>query len=224
MYKLKNKKHIFYIFILILLLPQTLLWSQTNITQKFKDKNIIKKITILDTPLPNTPHIIQYFSFFCISCYNLEYKHKLSLHITKKTNKKINLIHINLINNKDNQTISKLWILTKWLKLENTEQISKMIFFYIHNKPINIKKILNNYIKLTKINKHLLTKLLENNKLITNQMEDDHKLFNYLNQNTLPIFLIKGQYIIGDKIQASSYEDYIKQCIKIINFIYQKNK
>lgn len=99
-----------------------------------------------------------------------------------------------------------------------------MIFFYIHNKPINIKKILNNYIKLTKINKHLLTKLLENNKLITNQMEDDHKLFNYLNQNTLPIFLIKGQYIIGDKIQASSYEDYIKQCIKIINFIYQKNK
>ncbi len=224
MYKFKKKKYIFYILILICLIPQSILLSQTNITKKLKNNNITQKITILDTPLPNLPHIILYFSFFYKSCYYLEYKHNLSEYITKKTKKKIHLTNINLLNNTDNKTISKLWILTKWLKLKNIKEILNMIFINIHDKPINISQILNNYIKLTKINKNLLIKLLNNNTLINTKLKEDHKLFNSLNKNILPIFLVEGRYIIGDKIQASSYDDYIKQCIQIINIIYQENK
>ncbi len=187
--------------------------------QKIEKEIYSKNYRILKKKINNVPDVVEFFSFLCPHCYELEYKLNIGEIFKDNLGLDIDRYHININNDLLGSNLSRSWILLKNFKVDYNKSTIIIFNKIIHNKNLNfneVKKIFMNLLGIKKV--HNFNKLYYSNK-INNKFFLEKKIIDLVNVNSVPLFLVKGKYIVGDKIIASSFFDYIIKCIEVIVYL-----
>lgn len=132
----------------ILIFLYIILFSYTTLAVEFtntKEYHIRKKY------ISNTPKIMQFFSFLCPYCYELEKTYDIRNLIRKKINKNksIKTYHVNFLGGEFGKILTKTWIIAEQMGVE--EKIIIPIFKGIQETHTlnNINHIKNIFLEKT---------------------------------------------------------------------------
>ncbi|CAL4324934.1 Thiol:disulfide interchange protein DsbA [Buchnera aphidicola (Protaphis terricola)] len=200
----------------------SILFSYNSLSCEFSNK---KEYNIRKKNISDVPEIMNFFSFFCPYCYEIEKNYNIYKLIKKKKNKNINIktYHVNFLGGKLGKILTKAWIVAEQMGVE--DKIIIPIFQGIQETHTiqnvdNIKKIFlkNTSISIKKYNQFWNSFFI---KILIQKHNDDIKKAKL---NFIPTMLINGKYIIEfSKLEVLFKNNFSKKYIKLINFLL-KNK
>ncbi|AAO27093.1 thiol:disulfide interchange protein DsbA precursor [Buchnera aphidicola str. Bp (Baizongia pistaciae)] len=170
------------------------------------------------------PPIIEFFSFLCPYCYDLEKKYNINHYIHKKISKNLIITKycVNLSNGEFEKQLQKIWAVSVIKKLE--KKILIPIFEGIQKKHTitTIPNLINTFLKLTKMNKHDYD-FISNSFVVKSFIYKQERIEKFIKLDRVPATIIKGKYIINDMIiQKKSITNFINKYIEIIQFLLNK--
>ncbi|QCI23392.1 DsbA family protein [Buchnera aphidicola] len=186
---------------------------------------ISKKYKAINAKLVHAPPIIEFFSFLCPHCYYLERNYHLDDHIKNSIPSfiRITKYHVNLLEEEFNNSLTKIWEISKSLGLEKKVIIPIFEKVQITKTITNFFTLKNEFLKLTKIdakefdflwNSFVIKSIIHNQKIIQDTIHLDH----------VPYTLINGKYTINNEnINNKSKKDFIKEYIHILKFLLNEH-
>lgn len=189
------------------------------------NKNFIEGKTYykVHTNVKNIPTVVEFFSFLCPYCYNLEkaiiMKSNIKTPISKSI--KVTKYHVDFIGGKLGKLLTKIWVISKILGLENQILIPIFEDIQIKHHITNLSNLKNTFLKLTHLDNADYEFL--KNCFVTKSLLYKQKIIeNSIHLNYVPAYLIKGKYLINnEELHKLSNLDYIKNYINIIEFLLQ---
>ncbi|WP_343154104.1 thioredoxin domain-containing protein [Buchnera aphidicola] len=206
----------------ILIFLCSILFSYTTLALEItntREYNIRKKY------IPNTPKIMQFFSFLCPYCYNLEKTYHIRNLIKKNINKNINIktYHVDFLGDKFGKFLTKIWIIAEQIGVE--EKIIMPIFKEIQeNHTIsNIDKIKNIFLKKTGISIKQYNQFW-NSFVIQMLIKKNDNDIKKTQVNYVPSILINGRYTIEySRLEMLFKKQFPKKYIELIQFLLSIN-
>ncbi|XBC40620.1 MAG: thioredoxin domain-containing protein [Buchnera aphidicola (Nurudea yanoniella)] len=185
---------------------------------------IEKKYNVLEKKIINAPPIIEFFSFLCPHCYELEKIYNLNHYIKKHISHsvKIERYHVNFLGGKFGQALTQIWEISKMIGLDNKILIPLFKKIQDEKTITNFHTLKNEFLKLTLINEKEL-KFLWNCFVIKSIIYNQNIIQNTINLDHIPSILINGKYSIdNEKINYNSKKEFIKDYIHVIKFLLKK--
>ncbi|CAL4324035.1 Thiol:disulfide interchange protein DsbA [Buchnera aphidicola (Eriosoma grossulariae)] len=172
----------------------------------------------------NVPTIVEFFSFFCTHCYQLEKQLNLNKKIENilSSKNKIQMCHVNFLNNQFDQMLTHIWQMA--ISIHAEKKILIPIFKYIHENTFalnknNIKKIFIKYTNITSKKYNLLWNSYQVHQLIFNNQQLTKKIY----LKYIPTFLINGKYIINNEsFNNVSHHQFITEYINLLKYLIQQ--
>ncbi|XBC39608.1 MAG: DsbA family protein [Buchnera aphidicola (Chaetogeoica yunlongensis)] len=184
-----------------------------------------KDYTTINKNFIHKKSIIEFFSFICPYCYNLEKKYNINSNIKKNVSKKIKILkcHVNLLGGEFEKLLTKLWIISVIKKLE--KKIFIPIFEGIQKTHTitNLSNLKKTFLKLTHINEKEYH-LLMNSSIIKSYIYQQEKLQKLIKLTHVPTILINEKYIINNDIFINkSTKQAIEKYINLVKHLLNKN-
>jgi len=167
---------------------------------------------------------MEFFSFFCPYCYELEKIHNIEK-LTKKNIKNITIqtYHVNFLGGEFSNVLTKSWIIAEQMGIE--DKIMLPIFkgiqetHTIHNID-NIKKIFK---KKASIDENIFDKFW-NSITIEFIVQKKNKEIIQSQIDYIPLMLINGKYMVNySTIENVFKNNFPKKYIQLIQFLIKKN-
>ncbi|CAL1329382.1 DsbA family protein [Candidatus Providencia siddallii] len=170
----------------------------------------------------NIPKILEFFSFYCIHCYEFECFYKIPQEIKKNlpSSIKIERYHVDFFGPLGKE-LTKAWAVAIALKIED-----KMIpiFFegIIKTKTIKNKNdIINAFVKVNVSNKKY--NYIVNSFLVKSIIKKQQNAAKHLNLQSVPSFFVNGKYkICNDVFFTEELTNYGKDYSELVKFLINK--
>lgn len=202
----------------ILIFLCSMLFSYNIVALEFnntREYNIRKKY------IPNTPKIIQFFSFLCPYCYKLEKTYNIKNLIKKNINNNtsIKTYHVNFLGGELGKILTKTWIIAEQMKIE--DKIMMPIFKGIQETHTinNIDDIQNIFLKKAGVTTEQYNQFWNSFfiKILVQKNDNDIKK---IQLNYVPAVLINGKYTIEhSKLEMLFKKNFSEKYIKLIKFL-----
>lgn len=178
-----------------------------------------KQYIKLNTPIERAPQILEFFSFYCPHCYQLEQILNISNSVQQllPIGTKIIKYHVDFLGPLGCQ-LTHAWAVAIAMGIEN--KISPVLFNYIQTNNIihTINGVRNLFIKQN-INLKQYNAMW-NSFVVKTILFKQKKIVNDLQLQIVPTILINGKYIIKtDSLDYTSIKSYIKQFTAEIKFL-----
>lgn len=166
----------------------------------------------------NQPKILEFFSFYCLHCYQFDQK------ITKKLNKekfKIVKYHVSSLGPMG-KIFTHAWALSVALGIEN--EFSNILFQKIHEKNVKIKdekdiKEIFKYLGIREEEYYYFWNSIYVKILIIRQ---DTAVLQFP-FHSIPVVFVKGKYMIkNESLDISSINSYKKHFLELLKFLINK--
>ncbi|UPT14769.1 DsbA family protein [Buchnera aphidicola] len=199
-----------------------ILFSYTTFALEF---NPIKAYKIRKKNIFNSPEIIQFFSFLCPYCYDLEKTYNIRKLIRKKINQniKIKTYHVNFLGGELGEILTKTWIIAEQMGVE--EKIIIPIFKGVQESHTlnNIDDIRAIFLEKTGISIRKYDQFW-NSFLVKILVQKNNKEIKKIDLNYVPAMLINGKYTIKySKLETLFKNHFSKNYIELIKFLLLKN-
>lgn len=202
----------------ILIFLCSIFFSYTTLALEFtntKEYNIRKKY------ISNTPKIMQFFSFLCPYCYELEKTYDIRNLIRKKINKNISIktYHVNFIGGEFGKTLTKIWIIAEQMGVE--EKIIIPIFKGIQETHTlkNIDNIKSIFLEKTGISLEKYNQFW-NSFVIKILIQKNNNDVKKTQLSYVPAILINGKYTIKySQLEMFFKKNFSKKYIELIKFL-----
>lgn len=205
----------------ILIVLYSIFLSYSALSYEFTNK---KEYEIKKRNISDVPKVMNFFSFFCPYCYELEKIHNIQFLIKNKIDKKVEVqnYHVNFLGGEFSKILTKIWIISQQMKVE--EKIIMPIFKEIQenntiNNASNIKDI---FLKETGISNDEYNKFWNSFsiKILIQKNDNDIKK---IQLDHVPNMIINGKYNIDYyKLETIFKKNFSKKYIKLINFLLLK--
>ncbi|QCI25058.1 thiol:disulfide interchange protein [Buchnera aphidicola (Rhopalosiphum padi)] len=205
----------------ILIVLYSIFLSYSALSYEFTNK---KEYEIKKRNISDVPKVMNFFSFFCPYCYELEKIHNIQFLIKNKIDKKVEVqnYHVNFLGGEFSKILTKMWIISQQMKVE--EKIIMPIFKEIQenntiNNASNIKDI---FLKETGISNDEYNKFWNSFsiKILIQKNDNDIKK---IQLDHVPNMIINGKYNIDYyKLETIFKKNFSKKYIKLVNFLLLK--
>lgn len=202
----------------ILIVLYSILLSCTALSCQFTKK---KEYNVEKKNISNIPKVMNFFSFFCPYCYELEKMYNIHHLIKSNIDKKITIqnYHVNFLGGELSYTLTKIWIIAQKMKVE--DKIIMPIFRGIqeNNTINNADDVKSIFLKNTGISQKKYNEFWNSFtiKILIKKNDNDIKK---VKLNHVPCMIINGKYIIDySKLELFFKEKFNKKYIKLINFL-----
>ncbi|XBC39097.1 MAG: DsbA family protein [Buchnera aphidicola (Nurudea shiraii)] len=189
------------------------------------DKLLIEKeYNTLNQKIPNTPQIIEFFSFLCPHCYEFEKLCNLDYYVKKQISSaiKIEKYHTSFLGGKFGRSLTRIWEISKIIGLDQKVLIPLFKKIQDEKTIVNSYTLKKEFLKLTSIDEKEL-KFLWNCFAIKSILYNQNIIQNAINLDRVPLMLINGKYIINNaNISHESTQDFIKKYTHIIQLLLEK--
>ncbi|ALD15363.1 thiol:disulfide interchange protein [Buchnera aphidicola (Aphis glycines)] len=207
------KKKLFFLYIIFFSYATCALEFNPIQAYKIKKKNI-----------SNVPEIMQFFSFLCPYCYNLEKTYNIRQLIRKKIHQNIRIktYHVNFLGGELGKILTKVWIIAEQMGVE--EKIITPIFQGIQESHTlnNINDIKAIFLKKTGVNINKYNQFW-NSFFIKVLIQQNNNEIKKTNLNYVPAMLINGKYTIQySKLEMLFKNHFSNNYIKLIKFLLLK--
>ncbi|CRK85624.1 Thiol:disulfide interchange protein DsbA [Candidatus Providencia siddallii] len=171
----------------------------------------------------NLPQIIEFFSFYCLHCYQFEIAYKIPKIIEKNLLKKIKIerYHVDFFGPLGDE-LTKAWAVAIILKIE--DKMMPILFESVLKKQ-NLKNkedIRNVFIKANVSSKDY--DAIFNSFLMKYIVKKQQNVLRILKPTSVPLVYVNGKYqLCNDKIFIDKNFNYGKDFSKIINYLIDKN-
>ncbi|CAL4326486.1 DsbA family protein [Buchnera aphidicola] len=204
-----------------------ILWSiflsYNAIAHEFNNR---KEYTVKNKNMTHVPYVMEFFSFFCPYCYELEKTYNINQLIKKNIhqNIKIQKYHVNFLGGKFSYILTKSWIIAQQIGIE--EKIVLPLFKGIQEthtiKDIDsIKKLFQ---KEAGINQNQFNNFW-NSITINILVQKKNQCVAKSHLDYVPIMIINGKYVINySTLEKKFKKNFSEKYIKLIKFLINKDR
>ncbi|QIQ41438.1 MAG: thiol:disulfide interchange protein [Buchnera aphidicola (Aphis urticata)] len=205
----------------ILVFLYIMLFSHTTFAL---EANHVKEYKIKKKYISKTPQIMQFFSFLCPYCYELEKTYDIRNLIRKKINKNISIktYHVNFLGGDLGKILTKIWIISEQMGVE--DKIIMPIFQGIQEtRTINdINDIKNIFLQKTGISIHQYNQFW-NSFFIKILIQKNNHDIKKAKLDYVPAMLINGRYTVKySTLEMLFKNNFSSKYIALIKFLLLK--
>ncbi|WP_295164243.1 DsbA family protein [uncultured Buchnera sp.] len=205
----------------ILIVLYSIFLSYSALSYEFTNK---KEYEIKKRNISDVPKVMNFFSFFCPYCYELEKIHNIQFLIKNKIDKKIEIqnYHVNFLGGELSKILTKIWIISQQMKVE--EKIMMPIFKEIqeNNTISNASNIKDVFLKETGISNDEYNKFWNSFTIKILVQKNDNEI-KKIQLDHVPSMIINGKYIIDYyKLEMIFKKNFSKKYIELVNFLLFK--
>ncbi|WP_160118324.1 DsbA family protein [Buchnera aphidicola] len=180
---------------------------------------LVNKDYFLIRPLQNIPKVVEFFSFYCPYCYQLEICNKKNNIFNKNSLNNMNIRHYHVIfNNNFDLSITQAWSIAIALNIEN--KVILPIFSGIQkvHTIYNKKTLKKTFIQYSDISPQMYDTLWDSlliKKILLKQIQTSQ----LIQLKEIPTICINGKYVINNNIHLKSILEFIKSYTVVTNYL-----